>query len=268
MPPKPDPTLHTLIHFLDRFAYRNPKSTAASKTRGVSIMQPLGGATTTSDILIRSREGGKTEAPLNTEAFWRQKAEDVPVDEVFFHEYFSKSGKKTLTKKEEKEKKRKEQDEDEGEDAEEDEIWKALVESRPEIEGPDEGDEDLDFDDLMSDEGDEDVDMDAGVELNLESDEDEDLAEGEDAEEGASDAGFDAAELEDGDEEAFVGSDDELPSDLDIALQGAESEEEAPKAKKAKTEDKKKKKRRLKHLPTFASVEDYAKLLEDDEDGM
>ena len=70
-----------------------------------------------------------------------------------------------------------------------------------------------------------------------------------------------------------MGSDEELPSDFegipDDEADWEDEEESAPK-KKGKTEDegdkRGKKKRKLKHLPTFASAEDYAKLLEDEDD--
>ncbi|KAI4086360.1 MAG: hypothetical protein L6R37_008421 [Teloschistes peruensis] len=50
MPPKTDLSSHTLIHFLDRFVYRNPKSTTAA--RGASIMQPISSFTGRSDARL------------------------------------------------------------------------------------------------------------------------------------------------------------------------------------------------------------------------
>ncbi|KAF2145482.1 uncharacterized protein K452DRAFT_264546 [Aplosporella prunicola CBS 121167] len=263
MPPKPDPTLHTLMHFLDRFAYRNAKQ-KTSVGKGASIMQPMAGAST-ADLLIKSRDGGRTEAPLNSEKFWRKRIEDVGADEVFFHQYFEKSGKRAAADK--KKNKAKKAADDEGSEDEEGEIWKALVGSRPEIEGDaDEDDEDLsELEEAMGDDDDEDMDMgeDEGVEINMGDapSEDEDMAEDAGAE---SDDGFDAAALEDGDEGAFVGSDEELPSDFEGFGAGEEEGEEERPSKKRKGDDKKKK-RKLKNLPTFASAEDYAKLLEGDD---
>jgi ribosome biogenesis protein MAK21 len=191
----------------------------------------------------------------------------VAADEVFFHAYFMKAGKGKLNKKDKTKKKDKE---DESGEEGEDEIWKALVQSRPEIEGESgDGDfSDLDMDDMSDDseEGEEDVGMGEGVELNLDSDvEDPDATDvDEDATAAASDDGFD---LESADEGAFMRSDEEIPADFDDALQAnVESEGEA--VEKASKKDRKendsrgKKRRKLKHLPTFASVEDYAKLLE------
>ncbi|KAK7511390.1 CCAAT/enhancer-binding protein zeta [Phyllosticta citriasiana] len=266
MPPKPDPSSHTLMHFLDRFAYRNAKSKPTAG-KGTSIMQPMAGATGV-DLLIRNRDGARAEAPVNSEAFWRQKVEQVPVDEVFFHKYFETSGKKAAADKKKRGKDKKDEDA-EGSDAEEDEIWKALVGSRPEMEGPgdDESDDDLEaLEDAMG-EGDDGVDDDDGGVVIVEApDEDEDI---DDAEEGED------LELDSGDEGAFLGSDEELPSDFEGLPEGDdkadwEEEEDAAPQKKSKDGDegdkRGKKKRKLKHLPTFASAEDYAKLLEDEEE--
>lgn len=269
MPPKPDPTLHTLIHFLDRFAYRNPKANAVA-TKGASIMQPMVSADT-ADRLIKSR-GAHSEARLNTEQFWAKKVEDVAPDEVFFHNYFNQASNKKTAKARKDKKGEKGGDSDDSGD--EDEIWKALVNSKPEVEGGDDFDSDgdaEDLDELMSDDGgqdDEDDAEDGGVELNLDSDEDEELS-GEDEAQPSSDDGFDATQLDDGDEAAFFGSDDELPSDFEglggEAEEEEEKEEEAPK-KKSKRSEERKNKKKLKQLPTFASADDYAKLLENDDD--
>ncbi|GME60124.1 putative ccaat-box-binding transcription factor protein [Neofusicoccum parvum] len=294
MPPKPDPTLHTLMHFLDRFAYRNAKA-KVGVPKGVSIMQPMAGSATKADLLIRSRDHGRAEAPLNSEAFWRKRVEDVPVDEVFFHQYFERSGKKATAGKKKGGKKAAKEDEDEdGSDAEEAEIWKALVGSRPDVAGPDdEDDEDLEeLDELMGageDESeDSEADADGGVVIaDAPDDDDDDDEEMEDADAGAekaerddgSDGGFD---FDDGDEGAFVDSDEELPSDLEglevvneeDAWEDEDEDEEKPKKGKKEAEEgedegkgkRGKKRRKLKHLPTFASAEDYAKLLGDDSD--
>ncbi|OMP88474.1 hypothetical protein BK809_0003231 [Diplodia seriata] len=147
MPPKPDPTLHSLAHFLDRFAYRNARQQQKSGG-GVSIMQPMAGSATKSDLLVRAGgDAARAEAPLNSEAFWRKAVEDVPADEVFFHRYFERSGVASAQKGKGKNKKKKDDGEagsGDEEDAAEAEIWKALVGSRPDVAGPDdEDDEDL-----------------------------------------------------------------------------------------------------------------------------
>lgn len=297
MPPKPDPTLHTLMHFLDRFAYRNARQ-KTGVPRGVSIMQPMAGSATKADLLIdRAREAARAEAPLNSEQFWRKRVDEVPADEVFFHQYFEKSGRKKGTEKKKDKRKGGDDEEEEGSDAEEDEIWQALVGSRPDVAGPDEeSDEELEeLDELMAAGEDEDDESegeeDGGVVIADAPDEDDEDADeemedagavvekkaGKEADEG-SDAGFD---FDDGDEGAFVGSDEELelPSDFDWEDEEDEEEEKKPKEgkkgkKTAEAEEEgdeegkgRKKRRKLKHLPTFASVDDYAKLLGDDSDG-
>ena len=70
-------------------------------------------------------------------------------------------------------------------------------------------------------------------------------------------------ELESGDD-ALLDDEDELPADFE----GFDSigQEKSSGEKVSKNQEKKEKKRKLKHLPTFASVEDYAKMLGDDDE--
>ncbi|KAI9677086.1 MAG: hypothetical protein M1817_006925 [Caeruleum heppii] len=245
MPPKPDLSTHTLIHFLDRFVYRNAK--ASSSQRGISIMQPLTGDQK-GGILLSSGDNRKTQAPVNVEGFWRQKTEDVAVEEAFFHQYFNQVGKGRAAAEKHKKKQAKskqdgqESDEDDDDD-DEDEIWQALVQSRPEVEGS-EGDSDVDLDDLGSEDED-------GLEEAL-----EEADEGGSAGSLSSDAepGFDF----DSEEDALLASEDEVDGNLPGGL-------DAGMASSAATTSKKR--RKLKHLPTFASVEDYAGMMDVDEDG-
>jgi ribosome biogenesis protein MAK21 len=273
MKEKPDPSLHTLMNFLDKFVYRNPK-TKSGGTHGSSIMQPLAGTSRVADMLITSRDGVRAAQPVNTEAFWQRKLQDVAVDEVFFHTYFAKAGKGRTSKKD-KSAKKKGDDEDNDSEQGEEEIWKALVQSRPEIEGgsDEEGLSDLDVDGMSNDEDqDEDnAEYMGGVELNLDS---EDAAGPDDEENdiGLSDVGLDDdLGLESADEEAFIDSDEEIPvalDDLPQGIAGSDEETEAAtskKQKKSERDEKKAKRRKLKHLPTFASAEDYAKLLDGDD---
>lgn len=249
MPPKPDPSLHTLMHFLDRFVYRNAK-TKQSITRGSSIMQPMSGSHA-ADILIKNREDGKHRPPVNSDAFWKKKVEDVAADEVFFHSYFNKTNKGKVSKKG---KKGESKDDDESDEEEEDEIWKALVDSKPDIEGP-ESDDDIDMDELEGAYADSDGEdgSDGGVEI---ADFPEDEVEDEDGEDFDDD---DFPELESG-EEAMLDDDDDLPSDFEAPGIAAEEQDEE------EGKDKKKKKRKLKHLPTFASADDYAAMLDADDE--
>ncbi|KAL4893992.1 CBF/Mak21 family-domain-containing protein [Aspergillus ambiguus] len=277
---KPDLTLHTLTHFLDRFVYRTPKS--AAPTRGASIMQPLAG----SDAQDRLVAGGKhaQHVPLNSEAFWKKKSEDVAAEDVFFHEYFNRLGKDKEKTRKKKSQDAVDRDEEDGEDISdaESEIWQALVDSRPDLEGAG-SDDDLDMDDLESAyDKSEDEEEGSGddVIFNDESDVEEDEEMGE--MDGDEDAELEAAEqaavqskskkaqepeasedefdMDVSDEEAFVDSDEELPSDVELG-----GGVELPKDEDSSD---RKKRRKLKHLPTFASADDYAALLAGEDDGM
>ncbi|KAF1816922.1 CBF-domain-containing protein [Eremomyces bilateralis CBS 781.70] len=266
MPPKPDATHHTLIHFLDRFVYRGARASKATSTRGVSIMQPLAG-TGAEDVLIKSKAGGMAEAPLNEQSFWQKKVEEVPVDEVFFHKYFNQpANKKKMANK-----KRKDGDAEEGSDADSEmgdtEVWKALVDSQPELEEDEEDADEFEDDNedlgsgFMEDEEDEDEDEDAEVEFG------DDQDEGEDAE-------LSEVELNlESDDDMFGSSDEdgELPDHMMSVLEEALAKERAPTTAPAEKEEDPKKagrarKRKLKQLPMFASADDYAKLLEGDDE--
>ena len=243
MPEKPDLELHTLIHFLDRFVYRNPKKSFTGP-RGSSIMQPMTGGDT-SGLLLAGRPKIRMQ-PVNTEAFWKKESTKVDADEVFFHQYFNTlgKGKKTSGKK-----KVQKDAKDSGEEDEE-EIWKALVDSRPEIEGSDESDEGFDEDEMgaISSASDEDVDVDIAETLGEDALEDDEL------------------DLDD-DDQAMLGS-DEVPSDLDKAFK-EEVQFNTRKAAEVPEDGMKgnKKRRKLKNLPTFASADDYATMLDaEDED--
>ena len=272
IPTKPDPTHFTLIHFLDRFAYRNAK-TKTPAPKGVSIMQPLSGADT-ADLLIGGRERSKRREAVNSETFWMRKVDDVPADEVFFHKYFEQQGKRKEMARKKKEKKETKRGGDESLDEEEDEIWKALVQSRPEVEGEDEDDEfDEDVEglrakDMESDEG---SGMDVRGGLGEEFDDDDDghleIDTEEDGEAELDDDG-EIPDLEDDDQEAFVGSDQDLPSDLEHLAGEEDEHKKGQKIGSSENSKRSKKRKKMKNLPTFASAEEYAKYLGSDEEGV
>ncbi|RGP73636.1 hypothetical protein FLONG3_6286 [Fusarium longipes] len=226
---KPDLDSHSLIRFLDKFVYRNAKSTDSSK--GVSIMQPLRAAKDIGDIWLGSRAAGGTTTSVNSSAFWKKKAEEVAAEDVFFHEYFQqidKEGKET--------KKKAKAGMDVGSDDEqEDEVWKALVSTQPGVDPDDEGSDvgfDLDDEDMASDDDDS-----PAMSLDGELDEEED------------DMSVD-----------IEGSDEEMGGAL------ISEDEEGFEVKEAASEKPKSKRRKLKDLPMFASVDDYAELLAGEED--
>ncbi|KAI1482483.1 hypothetical protein K445DRAFT_313377 [Daldinia sp. EC12] len=233
---KPELANHTLIAFLDKFVYRNAKATDTA--RGVSIMQPVA-ASGQGSILLSSKPSARAVgSSLNSAEFWNKKSEDVAVEDVFFHEYFTRIGKSEQAERKKLKAQKKEGEGEDDEDEEEDEIWNALVASRPEVEGDE--DSESGFEDLMSvDESDEEfkkqmAEMDEG--------------------EGSEDEG--GVEFWDDSEDE---EDEEGESELQPAPV-AEEEEEKPES------DGKKRKKALKNLPTFASADDYAELLAQDDD--
>ncbi|KAF1825843.1 CBF-domain-containing protein [Dissoconium aciculare CBS 342.82] len=258
MPPKPDPAQHSLMHFLDRFVYRNPR-TKQGVTHGSSIMQPMGGSSA-ADLLFKAGNeisGAKAQAPVNAEAFWTKKVEDVPVDEVFFHSYFNAAGnsKKRAATTAKDAKKRRSGDDEDSEDEGEEEIWQAIANSKPEVDGDDE-DDDLSMGDLESAFSDSDLGSEGGINLGGGDDGDEDA---EAALNGKDEMDGDFPEFE-SDDEAMFDDDDDVPEGLDD-----ESEEEGGK-ELSHSQKKRKERKKLKSLPTFASAEDYAKLLDADDD--
>ncbi|KAI9790269.1 MAG: hypothetical protein M1816_005294 [Peltula sp. TS41687] len=262
-PPKPDLSLHTLIHFLDRFVYRNAK--AAPTPRGASLMQPLAGDDY--GILVSKRDNSRTQAPLNSVEFLAKKPEDVSVDEVFFHKYFEQVGRHKKVEEGKAKKRRRDEeaaaavgddseDDDEegdgdGDGDDDDEIWKALVGSRPEIEGSDvDEDDDLDLEELDDDEEEEEEDgeeEEESLDMDVHGNES-------DSEDEASDEGIHESLFPDEEED----DDDELVS----------GKPERTDADQSQSQSRHQKRRKLKHLPTFASADDYADMLVDEEDGM
>lgn len=287
-PPKPDPSTHTLIHFLDRFVYRNPKQKVDANLRGSSLMQPALASTNTTDSLVRGlsssgKDGAVGAAPLNTEAFWARRVEDVAPDQVFFHKYFAEVGPRKSARAEKKKKKGDEDDEDDEEGdggldedekriGVEDEIWKALVGSNKELEdGADVDEDDEDDDDVleMAEDSDDLLSLDDDAVSDVDEDEDDN---GVDVE-GLGDVDFEDGLLDELQTAGDFGSEEEEPKSL-----FPEEEEEKPRKGKKKLPGKdapdleskrsKKRKRTLKSLPMFADVEEYEKMLGDDEEGL
>lgn len=280
---KPDLGLYTLAHFLDRFVYRNFKH--KSTTRGSSIMQPLGGAHTGS-LLVKASDSVWNELPANTENWLNKRTENIKSDEKFFYEYFTK--KQSSIKKFKKEA----EDMDDMEDElNEDEVWSALVKSRPDVEDEDENSEDdifdeEDFSDIedgsdSAEEGKEalfdpefidkleDLDSDSGVEIDMNSASDaeedqeveikEDISSDSDGLDiGALISGEDDSDLDsEEDEQEASDSPDSIHSSITIKKRSAPLDEDSEK------QERKKKKKAIKQLPTFASADDYAQYLDE-----
>jgi len=253
---KPDLTSHSLISFLDRFVYRNAKA-SSSGLKGSSIMQPLAGGDSRG-VLVSNRATIHAHEPVNSEAFWRKKAEDVAVDEVFFHQYFSQVGKSKQTTAKNIAASIEDGSEN-GEDENEDEIWQALVDSRPEVEGPSDDDSDLD----MLDIDDSDAEVSEGSGEDWEDDDEVDI-EGIDEEQGSQDEEEPSPFLNEEDMDEV--SDMDKVSDMDELFNKELQTNKKPGAVVDGTETGRAKKKKMKNLPIFASIEDYAEMLGGDED--
>ncbi|GKT48401.1 ribosome biogenesis protein NOP53 [Colletotrichum spaethianum] len=241
---KPDLESHSLIRFLDKFVYRSPK--VAETVRGASIMQPVRNPDSGS-IWLAKRTGSAAAAPINTPSFWNKKVEQVAAEDIFFHEYFKQAGKKNETGKKEATSSAPMADKPEDDAEQEDEIWKALTASHPD--GPIDSDEsDLDMDGF----DDSDADSDGGVIFSDGSD--AELSDGAEVNE-------DAEELEDKED----GDDDEM-DERDEASELTALPEEAEEASEKSKRAGRSSKRKLKDLPMFASADDYAELLAQEED--
>ncbi|KAI9306051.1 CBF/Mak21 family-domain-containing protein [Cunninghamella echinulata] len=249
-----NPDLHhfTLMNFLDRFVYRNPKK--QQTTKGSSLMQPLANRRDGGVLLSRGAASLQSNnIPLNSEEFWRKKVDQVPVDEIFFHKYFNQkaSNKPTATSKISK-------TGDEEED-EENEIWRAMMASVP---------GGLDDDELALEDEDDEEDDEAMRALLMESDDEE---EGAEEVEGLNEDDEDSDGLEDMESfESELNHVDDIEF-LNASSMDDESDIEVQKKTKRKTsgtsDQPSKKKKKTQELPTFASYEDYATLLDKEEDG-
>ncbi|KAJ4490490.1 CBF/Mak21 family-domain-containing protein [Lentinula aciculospora] len=268
-----DLALNTLSHFLDRFVYKNAKkiSSDGTKGKGVSAMQPA--ASGVEGVkLIKGEVSTSGNVLMNEERFLKKRPEDIPVDQLFFHKYFTRKNERAKAKntdanedeeldsndeevdedssgeeeeeemdltgdESEKAKTDKNSEEEAGSDLDEEEVWKAMQASMPKALTDDV--------DLMDDDDDDDDDKDE----NENTDDELSLVEG-------------------SDNEDLITSNGDLPDGL-IEYDGSDADAEewngiGEKSNKRKRNDEDKKRRKkLKSLPTFASYEDYAKIIED-----
>jgi ribosome biogenesis protein MAK21 len=240
------------MHFLDKFVYRNPK--AEESKRGGSIMQPILASGSASHIVASTKAAARQQPMVNSSSFWSLKPDQVSAEDVFFHEYFArvgKSGEAARAKKTPRDDQAGSDDEAAGEE----EIWDALVNSQPEIEGADaEEDSDMDLDEFDYSDNEMDVDgVDADGNMSDLGSEGDAGFEGifDDSEESDDQAGASEAEWEDEDE-------DEVKDEAEVRKEPFKRDSRGRLNRKE-----------MKSLPTFASVEDYAEMLagEDDLDG-
>lgn len=259
---KPDLGLYTLAHFLDRFVYRNAKQKPIM--RGTSIMQPLfGGSQINHSVLVRSSDYAVNQTPVNTENWLHKRIEDIKPDEKFFYQYFSTKQSAMKTKK-------KQDDNSDGE-LDEDEVWNALVQSRPDVEDDsDEGDvgfSDEDFDSLSDIE---DVGSDQDEDDEEEEEKDE-LDEDDDDSKSEEDIFYsfidDETKEEEADEaEAAEAAEEEEDEEEYVEEQTASKKRANNDGKETGNKHKKSRRNKIKNLPLYASVDDYAKYLNSDDE--
>jgi ribosome biogenesis protein MAK21 len=178
------------------------------------------------------------------------------VDEVFFHKYFSQigkakqaAGKKKASSKAAGGSDHVNEDDNDENDEDEDEIWQALVDSRPEVEGNSDDESDLEMLDL--DDPDSVSSSLSGAAVDSGDVEDAEFDEG------------DALDIFEEDD-ALLGSGEDAPSGID-GLFETKLQTRQKRDPSKDEESNKKKRRKLKNLPTFAAVEDYVEMLEEDE---
>ncbi|NWQ87896.1 CEBPZ protein, partial [Burhinus bistriatus] len=118
----------TLMRFLDRFVYRNPKLHKGKENTSSVVMQP------------KKKQFMKDMQNLavNSKEFRAKDESKIPVDEVFFHRFYSKFDKR-------REKQKRQDDEESVEDVDDDEFERALDTFEAADNAIDIGQEDLDF---------------------------------------------------------------------------------------------------------------------------
>ncbi|PPR06506.1 hypothetical protein CVT24_002634 [Panaeolus cyanescens] len=288
-----DLSQNTLSHFLDRFVYKNPKKVKEGEGaggKGASAMQPAASALEGVKLVKGEVADG---VMVNEAAFLRKKEHEVPVDQVFFHQYFTRKHEKEQAKKMKK-KKGDEEEEDEESDAgserddeeeaeveddvaseagsdegdtDEDEVWRVMKATMPKV---DEDDDLLMDSDMDDDEDDIPSGLDEDSELNASDDDDEEdnedddqlsLVEGSDDEDLLPMDGLIAYDGSDADDDEVLGEPVLVPDEDEEWGGIGTSEENSKKRKRGETKSERRKK--LRSMPTFASYEDYAKMIED-----
>ncbi|KAJ7090360.1 CBF/Mak21 family-domain-containing protein [Mycena belliarum] len=284
-----DLSLNTISHFLDRFVYKNPKkvkpntntNVVIGKGKGASAMQPAASGLEGGGVKLMKGEMGDMEERVNEGVFLRRKESDIPVDQLFFHKFFSRKNEKEKAKNAKADRRKNrgegsdsddddetdeiggeemdltgdeankavEEDgfEEEDSDLGEDEVWKAMQASMPKVNGDEDLMEESD-DDIPSD-----LDDDEASGTGDEDDEALSLVEGSDNEDLVPlDGDFPSGLID------YDGSDGETGDEEEEW--GGISEGGDKKRKREDTSNQRRKK--LRSLPTFASYEDYAKLIE------
>ncbi|KAI0228980.1 RNA-binding ribosome biosynthesis protein mak21 [Massospora cicadina] len=238
---------HTLMHFLDRFVFRNAKRSQGGERRGPSVMQPIPGVGTSSGLVWA--KGAPEVNAITSEDFVSKKPSEIAADKLFFYKYFSlaKDGKAKARPAVH-----------DGSD-EEDEFFTSLLGGLEA--GEDDEDVDLEDGDMASDnEEREDIE---GLKHAEDAPGFEDFSEfegqSEDVEDSEGDVDFDFDDGSFGEPKGEGGS---LKRTLHSESSDEETEPEVGENAKRNRATRERKKR-LKALPTFASMDEYAHLLSD-----
>lgn len=112
-------------------------------------MQPAA-ASDKSGMVVKGE--GEAGVMVNSEAFWRKKIEDVPVEMMFFHQYFAEKLKRKEKRGKDKEKSTKGSDFGESESEGEEEEDEGVEDSNEDNSGSENEDEDADPDAAEDDE--------------------------------------------------------------------------------------------------------------------
>ena len=212
-------------------------------------MQPLYGDHA-HHMLLLNRDSGKSQAPLNTAEFLARKPEDVSVDEAFFHKYFiGVNNRKGATIRKPTRNVTNHKDSDGEAEDDDNEVWKAIVGSRPEM-GGDESDS-------------EDVDLDCSDDVSEMDEEGSDKSlpfDDADASDIASVSGSQAG----ADGTVFAFDSDDGGADQAPAEKTTRKRKQSPPRPERSGRNKR---RKMKDLPVFASVDDYAEMLAGEEEG-
>ncbi|KAM8847394.1 CCAAT/enhancer-binding protein zeta [Synchiropus picturatus] len=243
----------TLIRFLDRFVFRNPKQQKGKRNTDAVASRP-------------KRKSASGSLPVNSDEFLSKDESQVPVDEVFFYRFFKKR------QQEKRVRRRADSDGESVDDVDDEEFERILDSCEGDSYFPDMKDDDLDFashvksnrpkaaaagsdDSEASDLDDEEVslgsmDEDFGDEL------DEDGGTFMDAD-GGSD-GEEVPELDDDDDDVF-GAESASPTNTKTAVKRKRS---ARAASATRSTDRKKKNKK-EESAMFAAAEEFGELLDE-----
>uniref|UniRef100_A0A8D0CFF2 CCAAT/enhancer-binding protein zeta n=1 Tax=Scleropages formosus TaxID=113540 RepID=A0A8D0CFF2_SCLFO len=146
----------TLIRFLDRFVFRNPKQHKVRENTDSTVMQSK----------PRQSMNDIRSMPVNSKEFLAKEESEIPVDEVFFYRFFKKREAERPMRRQ-----RRDGDDDSVEDVDDDEFERALDSFEEDSYFPALEDDDLDFAGNVKDKSkkrrhdEEDTDSDLGEDL-------------------------------------------------------------------------------------------------------